>query len=94
MIATLQSKLQQYGAQPDFWAKDMAIRLQALRQSLQDSPPVVPSDLQEALGGHADGLLQRLVGQYGQLLRHWPDIVESAKELRRQGQPLAQRIAP
>jgi hypothetical protein len=86
----LDEQLRQYGGQPAFWAEDVRQVLAVLRESLPREDFGVPGDLARLFGsGQAAARFQRLVGQLGLLLCHWPDMLKASADLRRQGHRLA-----
>ncbi|GEM_PF-453932 len=91
-ISQAEEQLQQYSAEPAFWANDVKKYLDILCQSLTRDDYFVPLDLLARRStSEARELAQRLVLKFGQLLCWWPDMVEVAKKLRSQGQRLARK---
>lgn len=89
-ISQAEEQLQQCQESPAFWANDVKKYLDILCQSLTRDDYFVPLDLLAGRStSEARELAQRLVLKFGQLLYWWPDMVETAKKLRSQGQRLA-----
>jgi hypothetical protein len=89
----LEQLLARYGRKPDFWARDVAEYLCALREALPHEHYAIPADLRAAFEPQAAALLmQRLVLGYGRLLQAWPHLRRTALELRQQGQEIGRRI--
>jgi translation initiation factor 2 beta subunit (eIF-2beta)/eIF-5 len=91
-LERLESLFKEYGENPEFWAKDLKKRLEKIRNSFSND-----SDfrlvLKRALGSEEiQRLKQRLILKFGQLLLCWPEIVETVKVLRNQGERLARFI--
>jgi hypothetical protein len=81
--ARLEALLGEYGGQPPYWAEDVRRLLTALREALPQHVWASPTDLRAAVGlERARELFRRLVHQFGDLLRVWPDLVEAARDLR------------
>jgi hypothetical protein len=82
--ARLQTLLAKYRGEPGFWASDVQRTLATLREALPARQYAVPVDLQAA-ASDGDGLaaLQQLVHRFGELIVLWPDLVDAAKQLRR-----------
>ncbi len=92
-IAMMANRLQASDGLPRFWANDVERYMDQLGKGIRRPDYCVPLDL---LNGRSDDeareLAQRLVLKFGQLLRWWPDIAETARELRARGQRLAKRV--
>jgi hypothetical protein len=92
-IQLMEEHLVAYQESPEFWANDCKKYLDILRQALMRADYCLPLDLVDSSNGSEPRLLaQELVLKFGQLLYWWPEIVESARELRAQGQRLARQI--
>ena len=76
---------------PDFWRNDVMRYLASARETVKKSDFSVPSDLpgtpQERLAA-----FRRQVLAYGQLLTHWPALVEAARTMKSKGDILARPI--
>lgn len=94
-IAMMEQRLQASDGLPRFWATDVNKFIERLSEAVRKPDYCVPLDL---LHGRSHEevreLAQRLVLNFGQLLRWWPAIVEMARELRVRGQRLAKRVMP
>jgi hypothetical protein len=89
LAARLEGLLKRHDGQPGFWAEDVRRVLEAV----PDERFAVPLDLEEALGYEAAReRMPRLLRRLGELLRAWPDLVEAARELRRQEEGLAGEV--
>jgi hypothetical protein len=65
----------------------------SLTEAMQHREFVVPRELQTGrTTEEALGLMQRWMGQYGELLQAWPALVEAARRLRSNGQGLAKHV--
>ncbi|MDQ3686867.1 MAG: glycosyltransferase family 2 protein [Acidobacteriota bacterium] len=92
-VTLLEHRLRSFDNSPEFWARDVREYIAALRQSLPREDYIVPGELLRGRSvDEARRLSQQLVRKYGQLLLWWPAIIETAKQLRAQGQPLVQSI--
>jgi hypothetical protein len=81
--ARLEALLGEHGGQPPCWAEDVRRLLAALREALPQPGWAAPTDLRNVVGAaQAPELFRRLVRQFGDLLRVWPDLVEAARDLR------------
>ena len=88
-IALAEARLRECGESPAFWAKDVRRYLDLLCPALVREDYVVPLELVQGRSvEEARRLSQRLVGQFGQLLTLWPEMLEVAGELRRKGRRL------
>jgi hypothetical protein len=89
----LASRLQQFGGQPEYWARDVRGLLGLLDAEAVRGPDTVAWDLAEAFGPDAaHERLQRLVRRLGDLLQAWPGMMAAARALRARGVRLA--VAP
>jgi hypothetical protein len=88
-MSNLERDLLDYHNPPAYWVHDLKQYLAEMQRSLTKPDYVVPKDLRD---GHsleeARELSRQLVSQFGQLLSHWPDIVEAARRLRARGDAL------
>jgi hypothetical protein len=85
LAARLEGLLAEHGGQPPYWAEDVRGLLAALREALPRPDWVAPTDLRASGVEPARELFRRLVRQFGELLRVWPDLVEAARDLRAGG---------
>jgi hypothetical protein len=82
-IQQMEGYLQHYQRDPAFWAKDIENYLHHFHTALIKDSFVVPQDLLGSRNAEvARKLSQQLVFKFGQLLYHWPELVEAAKSLR------------
>ena len=86
-VAELERLLAAFEGQPDFWAQDVADRIEAVGRAVTSEEVFAPSDLEGPAGSpfEAAVLAQRLIGRYGELLCWWPALVEAAKAVRSSG---------
>jgi hypothetical protein len=80
-------------AVPEFYAARQKTYRQHLSQALATGEYFIPRDVAE--GGTGDEIqqaAQRVVLQFGRVLRAWPAMVEAAKMLRGRGVRLAQPV--
>ena len=85
--------LEKWGNQPGFWSHDVKEYIGILRASLLSGECVVPSDLQQIFGREeGQARFRRLVADFGFMLRHWPTIVDAARQLRANGIALAENV--
>ena len=82
---------------PTYWVEDMTKCVEILRALLLEDfcgvPSALPKDLVELFGiDSAWRVFQELTIKFGELLQYWPQIVETAAELRCQEESLAQPI--
>jgi hypothetical protein len=85
----LESLLQRYHGQPDYWANDVRQCLTALHAALPTATYHLPRDQEAASVGEAAAQLQRLVRDLGRLLLAWPDLVAASRDCRAEGHELA-----
>ena len=90
-IQEAERRLDEKPAAPEYWKTDMEKYIATLQKSVTREAFFVPSDLDGSLEERRI-LFQELVGTFGKLLKHWPDMVETALTLRWEGYPLAQKI--
>lgn len=82
-IQQMEGYLQHYRRQPAFWAKDVDTYLHYFHTALIKENFIVPKDLLGSRNAEeARKLSQQLVFKFGQLLYHWPGLVEAARSLR------------
>ena len=66
---------------PDFWRRDVEEYIEQTRLALVEPDFVVPFDMRGKWSAEeARRLMQRLVLEYGRLLRAWPALFEAARE--------------
>lgn len=75
--------LHKYNYEPDFWVDDLENYLENLHKAVMDGSIIIPRDMRH-LGSEETILkaLQEHIYKYGQLLIHWPAIVEAAREIK------------
>jgi hypothetical protein len=83
IASRLETLLHKYGSQPGFWTADVRHVLATLERTLTDPSYPAPADL-TAGAGEGLAVVQRSLGWFGRLLEIWPDLVEAARDLRRQ----------
>jgi hypothetical protein len=83
-ISELEDSLLTYNNTPGFWAADVNKYIDILRQNVARDDYAIPLDLLTSgrTMGEARLLAQRLVWKFGELLRLWPEMVETARVLR------------
>jgi hypothetical protein len=88
-ISRLENTLTIHDESPDSWKDDVEQCINAARESvLQDD--IAPVDLARECGeGQALAIMQRLAYRFGELVEHWPDIWQAARNLRENGRTLA-----
>ncbi|BCJ33862.1 hypothetical protein Athai_13650 [Actinocatenispora thailandica] len=83
-LAEMETRLAAGG--PRFWTADLASYLRVRRESMERQEFTVPLDLLVDHGlQRARELTQEFVAQFGDLLRHWPALVDGARRLRQAG---------
>jgi hypothetical protein len=94
LVVHLEEQLTARGRLPDYWAGDAQRCVAVLREARARQDVHVPLDL---LYGRAPEearrLTRRLVEMFGRLLYWWPELFETARRLRAQGQRLAQPVS-
>jgi len=88
-IARQETALRTYAGQPAYWAEHVRRQIRMTSEAVARPDYYVPSDLP---GGEESVRAQSLVGQFGQLLRWWPRIVETACVLSAQGKDLGRKL--
>jgi hypothetical protein len=75
--------LRKYDYKPDYWVDDIENYLENLHEAVMDGSIILPRDMRH-LGSKKEILtaLQTHIYKYGQLLIHWPAIVEAAREIK------------
>lgn len=92
-IGYLEGYMHYFRRAPDFWADDVQYYIHNLRTALTADDFIVPQDLLSGRGAEeARKVSQRLVLKFGQLLCHWPELVEAARTLRAKGLRLARPL--
>lgn len=84
-VAHYETLLERYDHQPADWAEDVLRHLDTIRTSLLGEDFLAPADL--TVGGkrspaEARALFARLLGGFGDVLEHWPDVLEATRRLR------------
>ena len=90
-IQEARRRIEEKPTAPEYWKSDMETYIATLQDAVTRDEFFVPSDLDGSLEERRI-LFQELVGRFGKLLTHWPDMVETALTLRWEGHPLAQKI--
>jgi hypothetical protein len=89
----LEADLRYHQGGPSYWADDVKTYLSTLVDALSRKEYVTPRDVVGLHNGESPGeLTQMLVLSFGKLLCWWPEIVETAKEMKAEGLQLAVRI--
>ena len=92
-IAQLERAIEKAGRSRQFFAEVVRERATNKSARLAETQEWLPHDLKEGRNSSETlKLAQELVWRFGQLLRWWPDIVESARMLRAQGYALAKPV--
>lgn len=92
-IGSCEDLLLQYPKSPDYWTNDVKKLIQQARGELERGVLLAPETLVAKLGqDKAEQSLQKFIWRFGKLLQWWPDMVQTAKTLRRSGVRLAQPI--
>jgi urease accessory protein UreF len=95
LAAWLEDRLREAGGGPSWWAADVRryVAELAVASDREDYPialDVAPAGATGAdLVAEARASTRDAVRRFGQLLTHWPAMVEEARALRAGGQPLA-----
>ena len=88
-ISRLENTLTLHDDAPDAWKDDVQECIDEARESILHDD-IAPVDLaRECAEDQALATMQRLVYRFGELLEHWPDIYEAARDLRENGRTLA-----
>jgi hypothetical protein len=92
LISKLQSHLNEYNREPEFWASDVDMCVAAIEEAMESKESIVASDLCPYFPEEvARPLLQRLIRRFGELLTIWADLRQAAQELQDSGwQPFRQ----
>jgi hypothetical protein len=85
-VETLQRLQNREEAHPAFWVQDVKSYISQLRQSA-----LTPVDHLYSLNGGRE-TTQHLLVQFGEVLKWWPTIIETAGRLRMEGYRLAQPV--
>ena len=81
-IAYMEHCLEEESDAPDFWRRDVEDYIEQTRAALGEPDFDIPFDMREKWSvPDARALIQRLVFEYGRLLRAWPALVEAARAL-------------
>lgn len=85
-LAVLRRGLEQHGARPSFWARDVEAVIERLTDVALDAGHTYPADLVLAFGEEAGrAALSKTLYDYGRLLQAWPALHAAARSLRAQG---------
>jgi hypothetical protein len=85
-IDHLERLLAVYGEEPDYWAEDVEVHIEAIRRRVDAGPDVTPEDVTERKGAeNALTLLRLLVRYFGELLVAWPVIAGATRRLKAAG---------
>jgi hypothetical protein len=86
LISELEKRIQNDEAPPAFWLRDARAFITQARQSA-----LLPVEQLYMLSGGQE-VLQRLMIRFGQVLEWWPVMMETARQLRSEGDRLAQPL--
>ncbi len=79
-IGFLEECLAEESGAPDFWRRDIEDYIEQTRLALAEPDFDIPFDMREKWSApDARLLIQRLILEYGRLLRAWPALVEAAR---------------
>ena len=85
-LASLETLLVAHDGQPEFWAQDVARRIEAVGREVTSQGAFAPSDLGGAAErGDAAALGQGLIGSFGELLYWWTVLGTAAASCRSAG---------
>ncbi|TAM83438.1 MAG: glycosyltransferase family 2 protein [Acidobacteria bacterium] len=85
--------LERFRYAPDFWATEIRVWLDRRYEAALKRQFVIPRDLmQDRTAQEAGELTRQLISQFGKLLLWWPDLVTTARDLRKQGKQLGSKI--
>jgi hypothetical protein len=89
-LAWLAGELREDEASSECWRRDVEAYLAHKRAAFADDDFDIPYDLKTARSPDENrAFMQRLIGEFGRLLEHWPAIFTAAQELNSRGeQPL------
>jgi len=81
-IAFMETCLEEERDAPNYWRRDIEDYIDQTRRALEDGDFDIPFDMRgKWAAGEARGLIQRMVFEYGRLLRSWPGMVRAAGEM-------------
>jgi hypothetical protein len=93
-IKTYADLLDRYPKSPAYWVKDVKKMIELTKKTALQPLALAPGQMIETLGlEEAEKLLQKLLFRFGELVKWWPDIVKTAKDLRRKEIRLAQLLS-
>jgi hypothetical protein len=78
---------------PDFYVRRQKDHWKRLSEALATEEYFVPRDLGDGPAEEIQQTAQRMVRQFGEVLRSWPAVVEAARTLRRRGRRLARAVS-
>jgi hypothetical protein len=85
-LQLLEAALETHGNAPAFWVRDVQRTATLVRESLTRPSLAHPADLVGTFGEQEARLVMaRVVRRFGELLQCWPELVEAAVALRREG---------
>lgn len=91
--AYIEKGLRQHGSRlPESWSADLRRYLDTLIHRLETDGPVALGELSGCTPEASRATLQRYLGDFGQLLCAWPDLVDGARRLRDRGCRLGRRV--
>jgi hypothetical protein len=92
-VVHLETLLHRYRGEPAYWARDVEALLEEISRLVVQGPEVRPVDVLSVAGeAEALAVFQALVRRFGELLFHWPAVVESARRLRAGGTSLCRPV--
>src|SRR5262249_32026385 len=81
-ITALEHALNNHAGRPEFWSFDVQSRILFLRESITKQENLVPPDIIDLVGAEQALSFQReLICNFGQLLKVWPKLWQTAREL-------------
>jgi len=81
------------GPKPEFWKKAIQKRIDGFEKLVREEPPLFSPLIESISGpGGETKYFQKLVLQFGELLDWWPAIAEAVREIKNEGNYLAEPI--
>jgi hypothetical protein len=79
-IAYMETCLDEERAAPEYWRRDVEDYIEQTRHALAQPDCDIPFDMRENWSAaQARALIQKLVHDYGRLLRAWPALFQAAR---------------
>lgn len=90
-VQVAEHRLEENKGAPEYWVNDMKRNISTSLEAVTKKDYLIPCDLAGSIDERW-ALFQELVHRFGELLVHWPAIIEAARDLRSEGHRLATKV--